>query len=94
MESKAIRGLIEDTESMHQALRNISQAVLNDSDNLDFGDSGFTMGRKDNRSPSPRRNRSLSPSSRGYKSPLLADATFAAVQSALNKNSLQVSIRR
>ena len=92
MEDKATRVLIEDTESLHQALRNISQAVLNDSDcsYMDPDDSGFDTVRKSNRSPSPRRNRSMSPSSKGFKSPPLADATYAAVQSALNKKSLQV----
>lgn len=93
--ARQIRG---ETEALHDALRNIAEAVINDADEFD--------GEEGRRSISPSRARSISPSARARspmlrdrskspmarsRSPALADATFSAVQAALNKRQLQLS---
>lgn len=100
-ENEAARQIREDTDVLHAALRDIAQAVINDADHDDSGD-GERLARtfrersvSPSRPRSPRlqmkasRTRSISPRGRS-RSPAFADATFSAVQAALNKRQLQV----
>lgn len=91
-----------ETNAMHSALRDIAEAVISDADqnlspveeNIDAIDAASLRSSPSRaRSTSPRskspqlRTRSISPRAR---SPAFADATFSAVQAALNKRQLQV----
>lgn len=89
---EATRALIEETEAMHTALRDIAQAVINDADSRVVGE-----GEEEERSVSrPLRSarspaRTSSPGRRGRsRSPAFADSTYSAVQAALDKRALQV----
>lgn len=100
-ETDTAKKIREDTDGLHQALRNIAEAVI--------GDAGEDLAERDDvdaclvRAPSPTRARSSSPAIRSKSptfrmhspkrapSPAFADATFSAVQAALNKRQLQVS---
>jgi len=90
--SRAIR---DETESLHNALRSIAESVLNDAEDeptLDQAETALSRARSTSplaRAKSPGlRARSKSP--RRSRSPAFADATFSAVQAALNKRQLQV----
>lgn len=100
-ETDTARQMRGETDALHEALRNIAEAVINDAD--DYEDE------EGRRSISPTRARSVSPSARARspllrdrskspmarsRSPALADATFSAVQAALNKRQLQLSEAR
>lgn len=97
-ENEASRQYREETDTIHEALRNIAEAVINDADELEATDGARSLSPSRNRSMSPSararspilRNRSKSPMARS-RSPAFADATFSAVQAALNKRQLQVS---
>lgn len=90
-----------ETDSLHAALRDIAQAVINDADQSgtgegDTSESPVMSSPFRPRSTSPgrpssptKRARSISPLGRS-RSPAFADATFSAVQAALNKRQLQV----
>ena len=89
-ESEISRQIRDETESLHNALRNIAESVLNDADDEASPDEALARAR----SSSPSRDnllraRSKSPLARS-RSPAFADATFSAVQAALNKRQLQV----
>ena len=91
-ESKS-RDVQKETEILHSKLRDIAQAVINDDQMFSIDDrlSSAVGGSVSPRSRSPIRrvgNNSSRPSSR-TGSPF-ADATFSAVQAALNKRQLQV----
>ena len=91
-ESEISRQIRDETESLHNALRNIAESVLNDADDEASPDEALARAR----SSSPSRDnllraRSKSPLARS-RSPAFADATFSAVQAALNKRQLQVFI--
>lgn len=75
----------KETELLHSRLRDIAQAIIND-DQV-FADDKINPGSPRSRSPVRRVN--SRPSSRNG-SPF-ADATYSAVQAALNKRQLQVS---
>lgn len=87
------RDVQKETELLHSRLRDIAQAVIND----DQVFASVPVEERLNGIPSPR---SRSPVRRQYQngsrpssrtgSPF-ADATFSAVQAALNKRQLQVS---
>ncbi|XP_076086637.1 uncharacterized protein LOC143057256 isoform X1 [Mytilus galloprovincialis] len=97
-ETESSRQYREETDVIHEALRNIAEAVINDADELDAEGGRRSVSPSRNRSMSPTararspilRNRSKSPMARS-RSPAFADATFSAVQAALNKRQLQVS---
>lgn len=95
-ENEAARQYREETDTIHEALRNIAEAVINDADEVDAEGRSSSPYRARSTSPSARarspilRNRSKSPGPRS-RSPAFADATFSAVQAALNKRQLQVS---
>lgn len=77
---------------LHSRLRDIAQAVINDDQiftNIDDKQSGISSPRS--RSPVRRQYQSGSKPSSRNGSPF-ADATFSAVQAALNKRQLQVKI--
>ncbi len=78
----------KETELLHSRLRDIAQAIIND-DQL-FPDDKLATGSVSPRSRSPCRrvNNNSRPSSRNG-SPF-ADATYSAVQAALNKRQLQI----
>ena len=91
-----------ETDSLHAALRDIAQAVINDADQSVPGEGDISAespimnspfrprSTSPGRSSSPtKRTRSISPLGRS-RSPAFADATFSAVQAALNKRQLQV----
>ena len=91
-ESEISRQIRDETESLHNALRNIAESVLNDADDDVAPDEVLARARSE--SPSRDRSsllraRSKSPLARS-RSPAFADATFSAVQAALNKRQLQV----
>ena len=90
------RQIRDETESLHNALRSIAESVLNDADeDLGKEEGETTLSRARSTSPTARskspllRERSKSPYARS-RSPAFADATFSAVQAALNKRQLQV----
>jgi peptidoglycan hydrolase CwlO-like protein len=90
----------DETEAMHAALRDIANAVIDDTDRqLDDGDGEeISPSLRSARSTSPLRSRSPRPGSRRgqsrsplrSRSPCFGDNTFVAVQTALNKRQLQV----
>ncbi|CAG2250129.1 CROCC [Mytilus edulis] len=94
-ETESSRQYREETDVIHEALRNIAEAVINDADELDAEGGRRSVSPSRNRSMSPTararspilRNRSKSPMARS-RSPAFADATFSAVQAALNKRQL------
>ena len=91
-ESEISRQIRDETESLHNALRNIAESVLNDADEDLPPDEAVARARSTSpsRDKSPLlRARSKSPLARS-RSPAFADATFSAVQAALNKRQLQV----
>jgi hypothetical protein len=93
LESRLSRDVQRETELLHARLRDIAQAVIND-DQLNSSDIIVlnTSGSLSPRSRSPIKRQVNSSSSRPVSrtgSPF-ADATFSAVQAALNKRQLQV----
>lgn len=91
------RQIRDETESLHNALRSIAESVLNDAAEDEIQPERETaLSRARSTSPVARakspglRARSKSPLDRS-RSPAFADATFSAVQAALNKRQLQVS---
>ena len=100
MESKLSRDVQRETELLHSRLRDIAQAVIND-DQGGVGVGGNNIDEKINNGGLSSPLRSRSPIRRTYTagagsrpasrtgSPF-ADATFSAVQAALNKRQLQV----
>lgn len=92
IESRLSRDVQRETEMLHARLRDIAQAVIND----DQSDVQLlnTSGSFSPRSRSPVKRQVNASSSRPVSrtgSPF-ADATFSAVQAALNKRQLQVNI--
>ncbi len=91
IESRLARDIQKETELLHSRLRDIAQAIIND-DQLfpSIDDKVNSQGSISPRSRSPVRRigNSSRPASR-TGSPF-ADATFSAVQAALNKRQLQV----
>lgn len=100
MECRLSRDAQRETELLHSRLRDIAQAVIND-DQQAFVGSGCVIDEKLNNGGMSSPLRSRSPIRRTYTtgagsrpasrngSPF-ADATFSAVQAALNKRQLQV----
>lgn len=95
-ESDMARQIRDETESLHNALRSIAESVLNDAADDEIQPERETaLSRARSTSPVARakspglRARSKSPLDRS-RSPAFADATFSAVQAALNKRQLQV----
>lgn len=91
IESRLARDIQKETELLHSRLRDIAQAVINDdqlfSNQLEDKLNSTTCLSPRSRSP-VRRQLGSRPGSR-TGSPF-ADATFSAVQAALNKRQLQV----
>jgi chromosome segregation ATPase len=85
LESRLSRDAQRETELLHIRLRDIAQAVIND-DQMFGGDNILSSPRS--RSPIKQTRSQSRPSSRNG-SPF-ADATFSAVQAALNKRQLQI----
>jgi hypothetical protein len=93
IELRLSRDAQRETELLHARLRDIAQAVINDdqlnSSDIVLNNSGSLSPRS--RSPVKRQVNSSRPVSR-TGSPF-ADATFSAVQAALNKRQLQVNFK-
>ena len=87
----------QNVEAMHDALRKIAQEVINDCDRMDdiseqeIRSSIYTSHRSTSKSPLRTRSASRSPSRGRSMSPTFADTTFAAVQAAIHKRSMQVA---
>lgn len=90
IESRFNREVQKETEILHSRLRDIAQAVINDDQVSNF-EQDLTSPRS--RSPVRRPYQSNSRPSSRNASPF-ADATFSAVQAALNKRQLQVKIKQ
>ena len=91
IELRLSRDAQRETELLHARLRDIAQAVINDdqlnSSDIVLNNSGGSLSPR-SRSPVKRQVNTSKPVSR-TGSPF-ADATFSAVQAALNKRQLQV----
>ena len=99
-ETDTARAMRMETDAIHEALRNIAEAVINDAEDGEYdGERSVSPTRARSTSPRARakspglRDRSSSPYARS-RSPAFADATFSAVQAALNKRQLQLSEAR
>lgn len=86
VESRFNREVQKETETLHARLRDIAQAVINDDQVSNFEQE---ISSPRSRSPMRRQYQTNSRPSSRNGSPF-ADATFSAVQAALNKRQLQV----
>lgn len=96
IESRLAKDVQKETELLHSRLRDIAQAIINDdqlfSNTIDEKLASQSSGSPRSRSPVRRVvSNNSRPSSRNG-SPF-ADATFSAVQAALNKRQLQVILK-
>lgn len=95
IESRLARDIQKETELLHSRLRDIAQAIINDdqlfSNNIDEKLANQSSSSPRSRSPVRRVGNSNSRPQSRTGSPF-ADATFSAVQAALNKRQLQVKL--